>query len=85
MADAEHVPACDFVLNEEQAGMTCAPPRPGRISDEITNTLELIHAFIRNYLPNRKYVKDHIFPKLFSNSRTLLNGSSIRNRYYNTF
>ncbi len=64
MANADHIPTCDFVPNEAQEGMDGAPARPGRIGEEGTNTSELTHEFISNYLPNRKYVKDCLSPKV---------------------
>ncbi len=44
--------------------MIGAPPRPGRIGEEGTNTKDLTREFIAKALPNRKYNGDDLLPRV---------------------
>ncbi len=60
MTIAAEIDACKFFLTEEQAGMAGAPPRPGRICEDGTNTQNPTREFIVKALPNSKYVQDNL-------------------------
>jgi hypothetical protein len=78
MADADRMDACDFVPTEEQAALVGAPERTGKIGNQGTNTIEVTNEFVARALPKRKYVKDGLSARLFSDSRTTLVHSRYR-------
>jgi hypothetical protein len=55
---------CEYYPTEADLKERGAMERPGTIGSESTNTQELTRDFIIRALPNRKYNKDHLFPRV---------------------
>ncbi len=64
MADEIGRNVCEYYPSDEDKKLAGAMDRPGRIGSDGTNTKELTREFIVLALPNRKYNKDNLHPRV---------------------
>jgi hypothetical protein len=64
MADEIGCDVCNYDSTDADLELPGAMERPSRIDSESTNTQELTREFIIGALPNRKYNKDDLFPRV---------------------